>query len=152
MLAHLRQCAHAPSQQEFKEAIEKFQKSKLWKKNPKLQSWMSKTWLPNSKVLSQYHIKFSFMRHNTAMYIHTVGWQAKASNFSLIFNSKCMLFMRQIWCCVFCTCTYKYEYSRTTGQFHDSRTCAVVVELGLYSVLSCEVSEHYMINLRSQIS
>ena len=51
VLAYLRLCAHASNRQEFEEAVHKFQNSEVWRKNARLQSWMSKTWLPSSKVI-----------------------------------------------------------------------------------------------------
>lgn len=49
-LRMLRKIAHAQTIYSYKEALEDFQSSQLFKKNEKLSRWFSNTWLPEAEV------------------------------------------------------------------------------------------------------
>ena len=50
ILTLLRNIAKAATISQMNDAINKLQSNDLWKKNDKLKSWMSNTWLPNKEV------------------------------------------------------------------------------------------------------
>ena len=50
VLCRLRRVAHATTLQKFNDAIKDLKGSDAWIKNPKLQSWILKTWMNHHKV------------------------------------------------------------------------------------------------------
>ena len=50
ILLQLRKIASSETEESLKEAIEGLKKGDVWKNSPKLQAWLTKTWLPETKV------------------------------------------------------------------------------------------------------
>ncbi|XP_071952734.1 uncharacterized protein [Antedon mediterranea] len=50
ILAHLRRCAHATTVLAYKKAVNTLKMSEVWKKNCRLQQWLSKKWLPHCEL------------------------------------------------------------------------------------------------------
>jgi len=51
VLSLLRSIANASTISECTKAIEKLQKSVVWKSNDRFRAWMQNTWLPEKKVI-----------------------------------------------------------------------------------------------------
>lgn len=63
ILSQLRKIASSETEESLKEAIENLKKGDVWKNNPKLQAWFTKTWLPETKVPKEFTPIYKFTKH-----------------------------------------------------------------------------------------
>ena len=50
VLSMLRHSAHACSEEQYRDAVQKLQETDIWHQKVRLRNWFSKTWMPESKV------------------------------------------------------------------------------------------------------